>query len=95
MRTGATTRTPTSSAAARTLKDLKELLDAKVVGDVDHKNLNLQVEWLKGIIPSSENFAVAIWNRIEPHMPEGVRLSKVALYETPRHFVEYSGDEGG
>ena len=77
------------------LKALKELLEERVVADVDHRNLNLQVPWLEGIIPSTENVAIAIWDRIADAMPPGVKLAKVLLQETPRHFVEYTGPAGG
>ncbi len=43
------------------------------------------------VIPSTENFAVAIWDRIVDHMPSGVTLKKVTLHETERHYVEYTG----
>lgn len=75
------------------LRDLKVVLEERVVADVDHKNLNLEVEWMAGIIPSTENFAVAIWDRIVDHMPSGVELEKVSLHETERHYVEYTGPE--
>jgi 6-pyruvoyltetrahydropterin/6-carboxytetrahydropterin synthase len=76
------------------LKALKDLLEERVVADVDHRNLNLEVGWLEGVVPSTENVAVAIWDRIADAMPEGVRLSKVVLHETPRHWVEYAGPGG-
>jgi 6-pyruvoyltetrahydropterin/6-carboxytetrahydropterin synthase len=73
------------------LKALKDLVEERVVADVDHRNLNLEVGWLGGMVPSTENVAVAIWDRIAGSMPEGVRLLKVVLHETPRHWVEYTG----
>lgn len=74
------------------LKRLKELVEARVVSDVDHKNLNTEVEWLADVNPSTENVAVAIWNRLAGEMPSGVRLAKVLLRETPRNWVEYTGE---
>ena len=74
------------------LKDLKDLVNGRVVGDLDHRNLNLDVPWLEGIIPSTENLAVAIWERIAPHIPEPAALDRVVLWETPRHRVEYGGE---
>ena len=73
------------------LRELKELLEERVLSDVDHRNLNLEVDWLENIIPSTENVAVAIWDRLVDSLPDGARLVKVALHETPRHFVEYTG----
>jgi 6-pyruvoyltetrahydropterin/6-carboxytetrahydropterin synthase len=76
------------------LKDLRDLVQSRVVVDVDHRNLNLDVPWMKGVLPSTENFVVAIWNRLADAMPEGVRLQRILLEETPRNFVEYTGDRG-
>lgn len=76
------------------LRALKEALQARVVEDVDHRNLNLEVEWLEGVIPSTENFAVAIWDRLASHLPEGVRLQRVFLQETSKNSVEYLGPGG-
>lgn len=69
---------------------LKEILHERVVDKVDHRNLNEEVDFLDGVIPSTENFAVAIWNQLEDALPSG-RLHCVRLYETPRNFVEYRG----
>ena len=74
------------------LTRLKELVEKHVVSDVDHRNLNIEVAWLEGLNPSTENVAVAIWGRLVDRLPEGVRLAKVALRETPRNWVEYAGE---
>lgn len=73
------------------LKALKALVDEHVVHDVDHRNLNLDVDWLEGVIPTTENLVVAIWRRLEPRLPEGVALVRLVLWETPRNRVEYTG----
>jgi 6-pyruvoyltetrahydropterin/6-carboxytetrahydropterin synthase len=73
------------------LKDLKELVERRVLVDVDHKNLNTEVPWLARINPSTENVAVAIWGRLADELPAGVTLAKVLLRETPRNWVEYTG----
>ncbi len=72
--------------------DLALLRDAaeEVLGDLDHRNLNLDVPWLAGVIPSTENLVVAIWNRLEPRIPAG-RLARLVLWETPRNSAEYRG----
>lgn len=75
------------------LKLLKEAVTERVVVDVDHRNLNLEVPWLEGTIPTTENLAVAIWDRIVDALPQGVRLARVVLHETPRNSVEYTGQE--
>ncbi len=74
------------------LKRLRDLVEENVLVDVDHKNLNIEVPWMQGIVPSTENFVVAIWGRLVPLLPEGVQLSKLTLWETKRHYVEYSGE---
>ena len=73
------------------LKDLRELVRERVVDDVDHRNLNREVSWLEGVIPSTENLVVAVWRRLEDTLPSGVRLERVVLWETPRNYVEYTG----
>jgi 6-pyruvoyltetrahydropterin/6-carboxytetrahydropterin synthase len=73
------------------LKELKGIVQDRVIGDVDHRNLNLEVPWLEGLNPTTENVVVAIWGRLEGALPEGARLEKVVLWETPRNYVEYTG----
>ncbi len=68
---------------------LRDVAD-EVIGDLDHRNLNLDVPWLDGTLPSTENLVVAIWRRLEPRIPAG-RLAKLVLWETPRNMAEYSG----
>ncbi|MGW8282982.1 MAG: 6-carboxytetrahydropterin synthase [Gemmatimonadota bacterium] len=72
------------------LKRLKSLLGDTVLSDLDHANLNMDVPWLEGIIPTTENLAVAIWNRLDGRL-ESVRLVCVRLWETERNMVEYRG----
>ena len=74
------------------LKDLKHVLEERVVSDVDHRNLNTEVAWLEDVNPSTENVAVAIWDRVAAGLPDGVRLERVLLRETPRNWVEYTGE---
>ena len=62
-----------------------------VTGDLDHRNLNLDVPWLHDVIPSTENLVVAIWNRLAPSIPGG-RLVRLVLWETPRNAAEYWGE---
>ena len=73
------------------LKDLKELVEARVVVDVDHRNLNLDVEWLEDVIPTTENLVVAIWHRLVDELPGDMTLVRLVLWETPRNYVEYDG----
>jgi len=74
------------------VKKLKTLIKEYVIKKVDHKNLNLDVDFLKGKMCSTENLAMGIWNQLQPHLPENVTLHCVKLYETPRIYVEYFGD---
>lgn len=76
------------------LKVLRDLLEERVIQDVDHRNLNLEVPWLEGVNPTTENVVVAIWNRMAGALPEGVRLARLVLHETPRNSVEYTGEDG-
>lgn len=73
------------------LRELKHLLQHTVLTDLDHANLNVDVDWLKGTIPTTENLAVAIWRRLEDGL-RGVKLVSVKLWETERNLVEYRGD---
>ncbi len=73
-------------------RDLKSVVESRVVDDMDHKNVNLDVPWMDGIIASAENMVIAIWERLADRLPEGVKLAKLTLWETPRHYVEYTGE---
>lgn len=72
---------------------LKQIIHEKVIDKVDHRNLNLDVNFMEGVMPSTENFAVAIWNELEDELPSG-RLHRVRLYETEHNMAEYYGDGG-
>ena len=72
------------------LGELKRILYATVVDQCDHRNLNEEVDFLRGIIPTTENLVIACWNELAPRL-EPVRLSCVRLFETPRNFAEYHG----
>jgi len=74
------------------LKALRDLVEERVIVDVDHRNLNTEVPWLEGKNPTTENVVVALWDRIANGLPEGVDLVRVVLHETPRNSVEYMGE---
>lgn len=75
------------------LKDLKELVNLFVIEKVDHKNFNLDVEFMKDAIPTAENIAIGIWNQIENKINNNNRkLYSVKLYETENNIVEYRGN---
>lgn len=73
------------------LAELKRIVQEKVIRKCDHKNLNLDVDFMKGTMPSTENFAVAVWNELEGALPSG-RLHKVRLEETNNNSAEYYGE---
>ncbi|CAN5892613.1 6-carboxytetrahydropterin synthase [soil metagenome] len=75
------------------LKDLRELVERSIIDDVDHRNLNLDVDWLSGLNPTTENLVVAMWRRLAAALPEHVELERLVLWETPRNYVEYTGEE--
>src|SRR6476469_5652812 len=54
------------------LKQLSDVICRRVIDDVDHRNLNTDVPWLEGQIPTAENLALAFWERIRPELPEGL-----------------------
>jgi 6-pyruvoyltetrahydropterin/6-carboxytetrahydropterin synthase len=77
------------------LKKLSTLIRQEVIEKLDHKNLNLDVDFMKDKMASTENLAIEIWKILEPKMATITRYGKlyrVRLYETPRNFVEYFGD---
>lgn len=74
------------------VKLLSQLIQDHVLEKLDHKNLNVEVDFLKGKMCSTENLAIGIWKELEPHLPSSVQLHCVKLYETPRIFVEYFGE---
>ena len=74
------------------LKDLSVILKREVVEPLDHKNLNLDVPFLQGMLASTENMAIQIWDRIkDPIREAGGELVKIKLVETENNYVEYYG----
>ena len=73
-------------------KRLSTLIRDYVIEKVDHRNLNLDVDFMAGKFCSTENLAIGIWNQLQPHLPEGVQLHCIKLYETPRIYIEYFGE---
>jgi 6-pyruvoyltetrahydropterin/6-carboxytetrahydropterin synthase len=73
------------------LKKLKEIVRREVTERVDHKHLNLDVDFMNGIIPTAENIAKAIWKVLQPKITEG-KLHSVRLHETENNVVEYRGE---
>lgn len=74
------------------LKTLSDILKEKVTGKMDHKNLNMDVDFLKGVMTSTENLAIAIWNEIEAEIAKhGAQLYSIKIRETENNYVEYFG----
>jgi 6-pyruvoyltetrahydropterin/6-carboxytetrahydropterin synthase len=74
------------------IKRLKEILNAAVVRPMDHRFLNYDVPPFDRVVPTAENIAIEVWNRVEPHFRDApVRLHNVRLYETEDLYVDYSG----
>lgn len=77
------------------MKRLSKLIREKVVDQLDHKNINLDVDFMKGKMASCENLIVEIWKIVEGNLPSITkrgRLHSIRLYETPRNYVEYYGE---
>lgn len=78
------------------LKELKEILNRKIVAPYDHRFLNYEVPPFDRVVPTTENIARDIWQRLEPELcNEKHRLHSVRVYETPELFVDYFGPGAG
>jgi 6-pyruvoyltetrahydropterin/6-carboxytetrahydropterin synthase len=75
------------------LKRLSDLVCREIIEQVDHHNLNTDVPWLEGRIPTAENLALVFWERLEPHLEDGV-LRSVKVWETEKNWAEYTGGRG-
>jgi 6-pyruvoyltetrahydropterin/6-carboxytetrahydropterin synthase len=74
------------------LKWLKLIINTHVIDKLDHSNLNIDVDFMKDKLASTENLAIAIWQELLPYIEqEGVKLHSVKLYETENNFVEFFG----
>jgi 6-pyruvoyltetrahydropterin/6-carboxytetrahydropterin synthase len=74
------------------LKQLSDVICQQIIQDVDHRNLNTDVPWLEGRIPTAENLALTFWERLQPKLPEG-RLRSVRVSETDKNWAQV-GDHG-
>jgi 6-pyruvoyl-tetrahydropterin synthase len=71
---------------------LKKIINEKVIEKLDHRNINLDVTFMKGKISSTENLAVAIWDELKPEIEkQGVFLHCIKIEETENNFIEYYG----
>ena len=79
------------------LKVLSAILKEEIIDKVDHKNLNIDVPFLEGIITTTENVTIKFWEVLDEKLKSlknsKCTLHKIRLYETPRNFVEYYGEK--
>lgn len=74
------------------LKTLSNIIKNEITDKVDHQNLNLDVEFMKGIMASTENLAIQIFKILDPHVKSlGAELHSIKLHESENNFVEYFG----
>ncbi|HEX8333273.1 MAG TPA: 6-carboxytetrahydropterin synthase [Segetibacter sp.] len=73
-------------------KKLSKLIKEHVIEKLDHKNLNVDVDFLTGKMCTTENLSIEIWKQLQQHLPLHVMLHCIKLYETPRIYVEYYGE---
>ncbi len=71
------------------MKILKDILRERIIDEVDHRFLNIEVPWLEGIIPSAENLARVFFDRVADRLPEAIKLSRVTVHETDRNSATY------
>jgi len=72
------------------LKVLSDVICRRIIQDVDHRNLNTDVSWLAGRIPTAENLALTFWERLRPELPDGM-LRSVRVWETDKSWAEVGG----
>ena len=73
-------------------KKLSKLVKEHITDKLDHKNLNLDVDFMQGKMCSIENLVMAIWEQLVPHLPGGVQLHSLKLFETDKIYTEYFGE---
>lgn len=72
------------------LKTLKKLINREIIDKVDHKNFNMDVDFMKDVIPTAENIAIKFWELLESKIDNGT-LHELKLYESERNYVVYRG----
>lgn len=73
------------------LKTLKDIIKNEIEDLLDHKNLNLDIDYFKKVVPTAENICIFIWNKLRNKIDYNKKL-EVTLYETSRNFVKYDGN---
>ncbi len=72
-------------------RDLKKIINETVIEIMDHRNLNVDVPFMQGVIPTMENLVIALWKELEPQIKPPAKLYKLRIHETGRNIVEYYG----
>ena len=73
-------------------RQLKKIIQEKVIEKIDHRNINTDVDFMKGKIATTENLAITIWNELKPEIKkEGADLHCIKIEETENNFIEYYG----
>jgi 6-pyruvoyltetrahydropterin/6-carboxytetrahydropterin synthase len=73
------------------LSELATVVRKQIIDDVDHRNLNVDVDWLRGVIPTTENLASAFWERLDANLPDEL-LYSVRIGETEKNWAECRRD---
>lgn len=73
------------------LKHLRDIIRDRIIEKVDHKNLNTDVDFLRGVNPTAENLAAAFWRELADAFPAGM-LDRIVLHETENNRIEYKGE---
>lgn len=74
------------------LKELKDIMNREVVEVLDHRFLNKEIAEFRDAIPTTENLAINIWNRLASKL-KAAELHRIRVYETPDLFVDYYGEQ--
>lgn len=69
------------------LKQLSDIICSQIIADVDHRNLNTDVPWLEGVIPTAENLAMTFWERLQAALSDGL-LRSVRVTETDKNWAQ-------
>jgi 6-pyruvoyltetrahydropterin/6-carboxytetrahydropterin synthase len=75
--------------------ELDRLVHERLIHRVDHKHLNLDVDFMSGVIPTAENIVYCFWQELEPGLSGPVRLHRLRLFESKNNVAEYQGETAG
>lgn len=74
------------------LKELKDTMNREVIDALDHRYLNKEIQEFESLIPTSENIAIVVWQRLQPKL-KVAKLHRVRVWETPELFADFYGEE--